>query len=48
MRTISSDSGLEDTVTVRRSESSDARGVDGLIGSSALALFGRGDVIQLL
>ncbi|XP_039981773.1 cilia- and flagella-associated protein 61 isoform X2 [Xiphias gladius] len=48
MRTVTSDSGQEETVTVRRSESSDAQGIDGLVSPSALAVFGRVNVIQLL
>ncbi|XP_034755235.1 cilia- and flagella-associated protein 61 isoform X2 [Etheostoma cragini] len=48
MRTISSASGQEETVSVRRSESADAQGIDRLISPSALAVFGRVNAIHLL
>uniref|UniRef100_A0A665ULD2 Cilia- and flagella-associated protein 61 N-terminal domain-containing protein n=1 Tax=Echeneis naucrates TaxID=173247 RepID=A0A665ULD2_ECHNA len=48
MRTITSDSGQQETVTVRRSESADAQGIDSLVSPSALGVFGRVNVIQLL
>ncbi|XP_078130908.1 cilia- and flagella-associated protein 61 [Sander vitreus] len=48
MRTISSAGGQEETVSVRRSESADAQGIDRLISPSALAVFGRVNAIHLL
>ncbi|KAM9840308.1 cilia- and flagella-associated protein 61 [Aulostomus maculatus] len=48
MRTVTSASGQEETVNVRRSESADAEGIDGLISPSALEVFGRVNVIHLL
>ncbi|XP_038582679.1 cilia- and flagella-associated protein 61 isoform X2 [Micropterus salmoides] len=48
MRTITSASGQEVTVTIRRSESADAQGIDSLISPSSLAVFGRVNVIHLL
>ncbi|KAM7368322.1 hypothetical protein PAMP_014550 [Pampus punctatissimus] len=48
MRTITSVSGQVETVTVRRSESADAQGIDSLISPSALEVFGKVNVIHLL
>ncbi|KAK2855869.1 hypothetical protein Q5P01_004604 [Channa striata] len=48
MRTLTSASGEEEAVTVRRSESADAQGVDSLIRPSTEAAFGRVNVIRLL
>lgn len=48
MRTITSDCGQEESVSVRRSESADAQGIDSLISPSALMVFGKVNVIQLL
>uniref|UniRef100_A0A673B2Y6 Uncharacterized protein n=1 Tax=Sphaeramia orbicularis TaxID=375764 RepID=A0A673B2Y6_9TELE len=48
MRTLTSDSGQEETVSVRRSESSDAEGISRLISPSAEAVFGKISIINLL
>ncbi|KAM8832271.1 cilia- and flagella-associated protein 61 [Spinachia spinachia] len=48
MRTVTSPSGRQQAVVARRSHSADARGIDGLIGPSAAAVFGRLNVIHLL
>ncbi|XP_071323650.1 cilia- and flagella-associated protein 61 isoform X2 [Trachinotus anak] len=48
MRTVTSDSGREEAAAVRRSESADAQGIAGLIGPTALPVFGKVNVIQLL
>lgn len=48
MRTITSSSGKEEAVTARRSESSDAPGIDRLMGPSARVVFGRVRALQLL
>uniref|UniRef100_UPI0037E978DF cilia- and flagella-associated protein 61 n=1 Tax=Semicossyphus pulcher TaxID=241346 RepID=UPI0037E978DF len=48
MRSITSSSGQEEAVTVRRSESADAQGIDSLICPPALAVFGRVNIIHLL
>ncbi|XP_034017806.1 cilia- and flagella-associated protein 61 [Thalassophryne amazonica] len=46
--TVSSDDGRVETVAVRRSESADAPGIDGLISPSAVAVFGRVNAVTLL
>ncbi|XP_034555763.1 cilia- and flagella-associated protein 61 isoform X2 [Notolabrus celidotus] len=48
MRTITSSSGQEEGVTVRRSESADAQGVDLLITPLTMEVFGRVNIIHLL
>ncbi|XP_033933013.1 cilia- and flagella-associated protein 61 [Pseudochaenichthys georgianus] len=48
MRTITSSSGQEEAVNVRRTESADAQGINGLISPEAGAVFGRVNVIHLL
>ncbi|KAI9528347.1 hypothetical protein NQZ68_022039 [Dissostichus eleginoides] len=48
MRTITSSSGQEEAVDVRRTESADAQGINGLISPEAGAVFGRVNVIHLL
>ncbi|XP_034059111.1 cilia- and flagella-associated protein 61 [Gymnodraco acuticeps] len=48
MRTIASSSGQEEAVNVRRTESADAQGINGLISPEAGAVFGRVNVIHLL
>ncbi|KAK5879647.1 hypothetical protein CesoFtcFv8_022744 [Champsocephalus esox] len=48
MRTITSCSGQEEAVNVRRTESADAQGINGLICPEAGAVFGRVNVIHLL
>ncbi|KAM4632856.1 cilia- and flagella-associated protein 61 [Polymixia lowei] len=48
MRTITSACGREESVTLRRTESSDAVEIDGLISPSTLAVFGRVNVIHVL
>ncbi|XP_028296507.1 cilia- and flagella-associated protein 61 isoform X3 [Gouania willdenowi] len=48
MRMIRSDEGQEEAVTVRRSESSDARGIERLISPSSEAVFGHVSAITLL
>uniref|UniRef100_A0A3Q3EER3 Uncharacterized protein n=2 Tax=Labrus bergylta TaxID=56723 RepID=A0A3Q3EER3_9LABR len=48
MRTVTSASGQEEAVAVRRSESVDAQMIDSLISSQTLQLFGRVNIIHLL
>ncbi|XP_068454809.1 cilia- and flagella-associated protein 61 [Clinocottus analis] len=48
MRTLTSKRGQEEVVSIRRSESADAQGIHRLVGPSALAVFGRVNVIHLL
>ncbi|KAM4522169.1 cilia- and flagella-associated protein 61 isoform 2-T2 [Odontesthes bonariensis] len=48
IRTLTSADGHEETVTIRRSESADAPGIDGLISSSTPLVFGKIDVIRSL
>ncbi|KAK5852565.1 hypothetical protein PBY51_006418 [Eleginops maclovinus] len=48
MRTITSCSGREEAVSVRRTESADAQGINSLISPAAGAVFGRVNVIHLL
>ncbi|XP_072218988.1 cilia- and flagella-associated protein 61 [Leuresthes tenuis] len=46
--TLTSADGHEETVIIRRSESADAPGIDGLISSSTQGVFGKLDVIRSL
>lgn len=48
MRVLTSPSGQEEAVTLRRSESADAAGIEALMGPPALAVFGRVNVLRLL
>nr|XP_029486935.1 cilia- and flagella-associated protein 61 [Oncorhynchus nerka] len=48
MRTITSSGGKVETVTVRRTESSDAHAINSLISPATVAVFGRVNVIHLL
>ncbi|XP_056150213.1 cilia- and flagella-associated protein 61 [Lampris incognitus] len=48
MRTMISDCGEEEAVTVRRTELSDAQQIDSLIDLSALAVFGKVNIIHIL
>uniref|UniRef100_A0A673FQQ8 Uncharacterized protein n=2 Tax=Sinocyclocheilus rhinocerous TaxID=307959 RepID=A0A673FQQ8_9TELE len=48
MSTITSSAGKAESVTVRRTEWSDAEEVNNLISPAAVAVFGRINVIHLL
>jgi len=48
MSTITSSTGKAESVTVRRTEWSDAEEIDRLIRPAAVAVFGRLNVIHLL
>ncbi|KAM6992862.1 cilia- and flagella-associated protein 61 [Tautogolabrus adspersus] len=48
MRTVTSASGQEEAVAVRRSESADAQGIASLISSQTLEVFGKVNIIHLL
>ncbi|XP_041660882.1 cilia- and flagella-associated protein 61 [Cheilinus undulatus] len=48
MRTLTSASGLEEAVIVRRTESADAQGIDSLISPQTVEIFGKVNIIHLL